>query len=173
MKKFHCSICDKNHFLFYSTESPLPNEVLDYEDSKDVTQLSEDAYVIKKEHLIFAAHINVTTEIPNYEIHYKVWVKLNVKDFDEKFEMALKTDPNLIKTLAEEIGKDILKTLKEEALDPVEDVLKDAETFFVDLGESVSEFAKDVGDGIVEGGKYVGGKTEEGFNAVGDSLGLW
>ncbi len=93
MKKFHCSICDKNHFLFYSTESPLPNEVLDYEDSKDVTQLSEDAYVIKKEHLIFAAHINVTTEIPNYEIHYKVWVKLNVKDFDEKFEILTSGNP--------------------------------------------------------------------------------
>ncbi len=89
MKKYQCSICNKKHAVFYSTESPMPDELENMESDESIERLNDNAFLVNNKHLIISGDINIETEIEDLNMQHRIWVKINAKDFFLNYE-ALK-----------------------------------------------------------------------------------
>lgn len=89
MKKYQCSICNKKHAVFYSTESPMPDELENMESDESIERLTDNAFLVNSKHLIISGDINIETEIEDLDMQHRVWVKINAKEFFSNYD-ALK-----------------------------------------------------------------------------------
>lgn len=89
MKKYQCSICNKKHAVFYSTESPMPNELENKESNESIERLTDNAFLVNSEHLLISGDIIIKTEIDDLEMQHRIWVKISAKEFFSNYE-ALK-----------------------------------------------------------------------------------
>lgn len=81
MKKYQCTICNKKHAVFYSTESPLPDELENKESDEAIERLTDNAFLVNNEHLIISGDINIETEIEDHEMQHRIWVKISAEEF--------------------------------------------------------------------------------------------
>ena len=86
MKEYKCNICNRNHAVYYSSESPMPTELSDFESREDIVQLTENAFVIQKKFLLISGDIKIDTELDELEIYHRVWVRIVATDFYERYE---------------------------------------------------------------------------------------
>lgn len=89
MKKYKCEICNKEHAVYYSSDSPLPDLLTNItENGQDerMEKLAESAFIVDNEKLIIKGNLQIETDFSDILIEHYVWVEIPIEEFEKKYE---------------------------------------------------------------------------------------
>lgn len=64
----------------------MPDELEKKESDEAIERLGDNAFLVNNEHLIISGDIFIETEIEDYEMQHRIWVRVSVKDFFSKYD---------------------------------------------------------------------------------------
>ena len=87
MKNYKCDICGKKHSTYYSTESPIPEVLNNYENrTEEIEQIAENAFILNDKDLIISGDLFIQTDFSQSDMSHRIWVKVDAKELHFNYE---------------------------------------------------------------------------------------
>jgi hypothetical protein len=100
MEKYKCEICGKNHSVYRSIESPIPELISEIPENEHEERIVEfkGLYVVDRKWILGNGYILIEMESLDEPIYYwQVWVSMSLIDFKNNLEKLTREEPIEVK----------------------------------------------------------------------------